>query len=149
MKRRASKCFIVIKCRLCVGKFWNIYMKSGSKREIYCKLFYGMKLSEILLEGLVTPTCLSLCDMVGKSCKWKITGINNPFLFALSNKNQEPKILPGPNQKWYKHTVAVIISFIHNVTVFVHVFHFSAFHSLHLFMPYISVPKMQMCLPYF
>jgi len=27
----------------------------GQKREIYCKLFHGMKLSESLLEGLVTP----------------------------------------------------------------------------------------------
>jgi hypothetical protein len=69
-------------------------------------------------------------------------------LYALSNKNQEPKISPGPNQKWYKDTVAVIITFIHNVTVFVHVFHFSAFHSLHLLTPCISVHKMQMCLPY-
>lgn len=74
-------------------------MKSGSKREVYCKLFHGMKLSESLLEGLVTPTCLSPCDMVSKSCKLKITGYSDPFLYALSNKNQEPKISPGPNQK--------------------------------------------------
>lgn len=74
-------------------------MKSGSKREIYCKLFYGMKLSESLLEGLVTPAYISLCDMVSKNCKLKITGFSDPFLYALSNKNQEPKISPGPNQK--------------------------------------------------
>jgi hypothetical protein len=74
-------------------------MKSGSKGEIYCKLFHGMKVSENLLEGLVTPTCLSLCDMVSKSCKLKIAGFSDPFLCALSNKNQEPEVSPGPHQK--------------------------------------------------
>jgi hypothetical protein len=74
-------------------------MKSGSKREIYCKLLHGMKPSESFLNRLVTPTCLSLCDMVSKSCKLKITGFDDPFLYALSTKNQAPKISPGPNQK--------------------------------------------------
>ena len=124
-----TRCFVMKKDRPYVGKFWNIYMKSGSKREIYCKLFHGMKLSESLLEGLVTPTCLSLCDMVSKSCKLKITRFNDPFFCALSNKDQEPKVYPDSKQKWYKNTVAVIISFIHNVTAFMYVFHFSAFYS--------------------
>lgn len=149
MKCRMTRCFVMKKDRPYVGKFWNIYMKSGSKGAIYCKLFHGMKLSESLLEWLVTPPCLSLCDMESKSCKLRITGFSDPFLCALSKKNQEPKVSPGPNQKWYKHTVAVIISFTPNVTVFVHVFYFFAFDSLHLFMPYISVHKTQMCLPYF
>jgi hypothetical protein len=59
----------------------QLYEEWIKKRDLL-QIFHGMKLSESLLEGLVTPTCLSLCDMVIKSCKLKITGFSDPFLYA-------------------------------------------------------------------